>query len=219
MSAGFYQVPMEKSSQDYTACSTPFGSFKWLRMPTGLTGSPATFQCLVEKVLVGVTSKFCVPYLDDIIIFSSTPEEHLERLRLVFERFRAHNLNINPDKCDFFRMKVQFFGHIVSKDGLEVDPSKIEAVQKFPVPRSQTKVKPFLGLASYYRRLAPKIAEIARPLHKASETSTKFEWTPEAQDALESLKLKLTSTTTLAFPCLIYILYRSSFTLTRVNLL
>ena len=128
MSAAFYQVPMEEFSQDYTAFSTPFGSFKWLRMPMGLTGNPPTFQCLVEKVLVGLTWKTCVPYLEDNIIFSSTPEEHLERLRLVFERFRSHNLKINPDKCDFFRMKVHFLGHIGSKDGLEVDPSKIEAV-------------------------------------------------------------------------------------------
>ena len=193
---------MEESSQDYTAFSTPFGSFKWLRMPMGLTGSPPTFQCLVEKVLVGLTWKICVPYLDDIIIFSSTPEERLERLRLVFLRFRAHNLKINPDKCDFFRLQVQFLGHIESKDGLEFDPSKIEAVQKFPVPRSQTEVKSLLGLASYYRRFVPKFAEIARPLHKASETSTKFDWTPEAQDAFESLKLKLTSTPILAFPSL-----------------
>ena len=202
MSAGFYQVPMEESSQDYTAFSTSFGSFKWLRMPMGLTGSPPNFQCLVEKVLVGLTWKICLPHLDDNFIFSSTPEEHLERLRLVFQRFRAHNSKINPDKCDFFRMKLQFLGHIVSKDGLVVDPSKIGAVKKIPVPRSQTEVKSFLGLASYYRRFVPKFTEIARPLHKASETSTKFEWPPEAQDAFESLKLKLTSTPILAFPCL-----------------
>ena len=117
---------MEESSQDYTAFSTPFGSFKWLRMPMGLTGSPPTSQCLVEKVLVGLTWKICVPYLDDIIIFSSTPEEHLERLRLVFQRFRAHNLKINPDKCDFFKMKVQFLGHIVSKDGLEPSQQSVQ---------------------------------------------------------------------------------------------
>ena len=148
MSAGFHQAPMEESSQDYTAFSTPVGSFKWLRMPMGLTGSPRTFQCLVEKVLVGLPWKICQPYLGDFIILSSTPEEHLEHLRLVFERFRSHNLYIYPDKCDFFRMKVLFFGHIVSKDGLEVDPSKIEAVQKFQVPRSQTEENSFLGLAS-----------------------------------------------------------------------
>ena len=143
-----------------------------------------------------------MPYLDDIIKFSSTPEKHLERLRLVFERFCAHNLKIHPDKCDFFWTKVHFLGHIVSNDGLEVDPSKIEAVEKFPVPRSQTEVESCLGLASYYRRFLPKFAEIARPLHKASERSTKFEWTPEAQDAFESLKLKLTSTPILALLCL-----------------
>ena len=91
-------------------------------------------------------------------------------MRLVLERFRAHNLKINPDKCDLFRMKVQFLGHIVSKNGLGVDPSKIEAVQNIPVPRSQTDVKSFLGLDSYYRSLVPKFAEIARSLHKASET-------------------------------------------------
>ena len=202
MSAGFYQVAMEESSQGYTAFNTPFGSLKCLRMPMGLTGSPPTFQCLIEEVLVGLTWKICVPSLDDFIIFSSTTEKHLERLRLVFERFRAHNLKINPDKCDFFRMKVQFLTHIVSKDGLEVDPSKIEAVQKIPVPKSQTEVRSSLGLASYYRRFEPKFAEIARPLHKASETSTNFEWKPAAQDAFESLKLKLTSTPILAFPCL-----------------
>ena len=91
MSTGFYQVPMEESSQDYTAFSTPFGSFKWLRMTMGLTGSPPTFQCLVEKVLVGLTWKICVPYLDDIIIFSSSPEEHLELLRL-FSNDSVHTI-------------------------------------------------------------------------------------------------------------------------------
>ena len=85
MSAGFYQIPIEESSQDYTVFSTSFGYFKWLRMPMGLFGSPPTFQCLVEKVIVGLTWKICAPYLDDIIIFSSTPEEQLERLRLVFQ--------------------------------------------------------------------------------------------------------------------------------------
>ena len=99
-------------------------------------------------------------------------------------------------------MKVQFLGHIVSKDGLGVDHSKVEAVQKFPVPRSQTEVESFLGLASFYRRFVAKFAEIARRLHKASETSAKFERTREAQDLFEFLKLKPTSTPILAFPCL-----------------
>ena len=102
MSWGFYQLSMAEESQDYTAFSTPFGSFKWLRMPKGLTGSPNTFQSLMEQVLVGLTWKTTVPYLDDCIIFSSTAEEHIERLREVLERFRFANLKINPTKCDFF---------------------------------------------------------------------------------------------------------------------
>ena len=121
---GFYQLPMEPKSQNYTAFSTPFGSFKWLRMPMGLTGSPNTFQSLMEHVLVGLTWNITVPYLDDCIIFSKTPEEHIKRLQQVFQRFREANLKINPTKCAFFQTNVQFLGHVISKNGLEADPEK-----------------------------------------------------------------------------------------------
>ena len=113
-------------------------------------------------------------------------------------------------------MKVQFIGHIVSKNGLQVDPSKVKAVQKFPGPQSQTEVKSILVLASYYRRFVPKFAEIVRPLHKASETSAKFEWTSAAQEALQSLKLTLTSTPILAFPCHKELLYTDASQIARV---
>ena len=174
MSWGFYQLPMAEESQDYTAFSTPFGSFKWLRMPMGLTGRPNTFQILMEQVLVGVTRKTTVPYLDDCIIFSSTAEEHIEILRELLERFRSANLKINPTKCEFFRTRVPFLGHIISKNGLEADPDKIAAVKKYPIPTNPTEVKTFLGLCSYYRRYVQKFAEIARPLHKASEVTANF---------------------------------------------
>ena len=177
MSWGFYQLPMEPKSQNYTAFSTPFGSFKWLRMPMGLTGSPNTFQSLMEHVLVGLTWNITVPYLDDCIIFSKTPEEHIKRLQQVFQRFREANLKINPTKCAFFQTKVQFLGHVISKNGLEVVPEKFKAVQNFPVPQNQTDVKSFLGLCSYYRRYIKNFAMTARPLHKASETKSSFTWT------------------------------------------
>ena len=131
MSWGFYQLPMEPKSQNYTAFSTPFGSFKWLRMPMGLTGSPDTFQNLMEHVLVGLTWNITVPYLDDCIIFSKTPEEHIKRLQQVFQRFREANLKINPTKRAFFQTKVQFLGHVISKNGLEADPEKVKAAQNF----------------------------------------------------------------------------------------
>ena len=149
MSWGFYQLPMEPKSQNYTAFSTPFRCFKWLRMPMGLTGSPNTFQILMEHVLVGLTWNITVPYLDDCIIFSKTPEEHIKRLQQVFQRFREANLKINPTKCAFFQTIVQFLGHVISKNGLEADPEKIKAVQNFPVPENRTDNKSLLGLCSY----------------------------------------------------------------------
>ena len=149
MSWGFYQLPMDIKSQDFTAFSTPFGSFKWLRMSMGLTGSPNTFQSLMECVLMSLTWKMTVPYLDDCIIFSKTAEEHLERQRQLFERFRSANLKISPTKCEFFRTRVPFLGHIISKDGLEAEPEKVAAVKNFPIPTNPTEVKSFLGLCSY----------------------------------------------------------------------
>ena len=200
MSWGFYQLPLDESSQDYTAFSTPFGSFKWLVMPMGLTNSPPTFQNLMEIVLAKLIWKTTVPYLDDCIIFAASPEEHLERVREVLGRFRQANLKINPLKCEFFRTKVHFLGHVISKEGLQVDPTKIAAVKEFPVPINQTQVKSFLGLCSYYRRYIKNFAEIARPLHKASETNSPFKWTTEAEQAFEDLKARLLTTPILAFP-------------------
>ena len=197
---GFYQLPMDPKSQNHTAFSTPFGSFKWLRMPMRLTGSPNTFQSLMEHVLVGLTWNITVPYLDDCIIFSKTPDENIIRLQQVFQRFREANLKIDPTKRAFFQTKFQFLGHVISKNGLEADPEKVRAVRNFPVPQNQTDVRSFLGLCSYYKRYIKNFAMIARPLHKASETKGSFTWIEETQKAFESLKKNLSSTPDLAFP-------------------
>ena len=196
---GFYQLPMEEGSQDFTAFSTPFGTFKWLRMSRGLTGSPNTFQSLAEQVVVGLTWKTTVLYLDDCIIFPSTAAEHIQGLRNFLEKLRSANLKINPTKCELFRTHVPFLGHIISKDGLEADPDKIAAVEKFAIPTNPTEVRSFLGLCSYYRRYVKNLSEITRPLHKANEVVAIF-WTTEARDAFETLKSQLTTTPILAFP-------------------
>ena len=198
MSWGFYQLPMEEASQDYTAFSTPFGSFKWLRMPMGLTGSPNTFQSLMEKVLVGITWKFTTPYLDDCIY--GTIEEHLERLREVFQRFQDANLKISPTKCEFFRQKVPFLGHMVSREGIQADPGKTSTVNNYPVPKNATEIKSFLGICSYYRRYVRDFAKRARPLHQLTEKSKDFLWSSEAHEVVEVLKARLSSAPLLAFP-------------------
>ena len=154
----------------------------------------------MEHVLTGPIWKTSVPYLDGCIIFSTTPEEHLSRLRQMFQRFQQANLKNSPSKCAFFQTKVHLLLHIVSKDGLQVDPKNINAVLKFPTLTKQTQVKSFLGLASYYRRYVKDFAEIARPLPKASETSSEFQWNDAAQNFFDSLKHRLTTTPNLANP-------------------
>ena len=132
--------------------------------------------------------------------FQKHQRSTLKDLQQVFQRFREANLKINPTKCAFFQTKVQFLGHVISRNGLEADPEKVKAVQNFPVPQNQTDVKSFLGLCSYYRRYIKNFATIARPLHKASETKSSFNWTEETQEAFENLKKHLSSTPILAFP-------------------
>ena len=200
MSWGFYRLPMEPKIQNHTALSTPFGSFKWLRMPMGLTSSSNTFQSLMEHVLVRLTWINTVPCLDDCINFSKTPEEHIKRLQQVFQRSREANLKINPTKCAFFQTKVQLLGYVITKIGLEADPEKTAAVQNFAVPQNQTDSKSFLGLCSYYRRYVKNFVLIAGPLHKASETKSPFTWTEETQGTFESLKKHLPSPPILDFP-------------------
>ena len=200
MSWGFYQLHMEEASQDYTAFSTPFGSYKWLRMPMGLTGSPNTFQSLIERVLVGLSWKLTVPHSDDCIIFSRTIEEHLERLREVFQRFKDANLKINPTNCEFFRQKVPFLGHMVSSECIQADPEKTSTVNRYPIPKNATEVKSFLGLCSYYRRYVQDFAKMARPLHQLTEKSKDFFGNSKAQEAFEVLKARLTSASIMSFP-------------------
>ena len=219
MSWGFYQLPMEEASQEYTAFSTPFGSFKWLRMPMGLTGSPNIFQSLMAKVIVGLIWKITIPYLDDCIIFSRTVEEHLERLREVFQRFKDANLQINPTKCEFFRQKVPFLGHIVSREGIQADSEKTSTVNRYLIPKNATEVKSFSSLFSYYRRYVPDFAKIARPLYKLTGKSKDLLWNSEAQETFEVVKARLTSAPILAFPSMreTFILYTDASQHARVS--
>ena len=151
-------------------------------------------------MLVGLTRNITVPYWDDCIIFSKTPEEHIKTLQQFFQRFRDANLKINPTKCAFSQTKVRFLGHVIGKNGSEADPEKVKATQNFPIPQNQTDVKSFLGLRSYCRRYIKIFAVLARPLHKAGETKGSFTWTEETQEAFESLRIHLSSTPILAFP-------------------
>ena len=130
LQSGYWQVEMTEVSKPLTAFTVgPLGFYECVQMPFGLTNAPATFQCLMETCLGEIHPKWCIIYIDDIIVFSKTPEEHIERLRGVFEKLSAAGLRLKPSKYEFFKSQVTYLGHIVSKNGIETDPKNIEAIK------------------------------------------------------------------------------------------
>ena len=166
----------------------------------GLKNSPAFFATLTNKILGGYTGKFCSIYIDDIIFWSQTFEEHLNHLSQIFDRFKKANLKLKPTKCHFAKPEVLYLGHIISKDGIKVDPSKTNAVKTFPMPRNQHDIRSFLGLCNYYRKFVKNYSKITNPLNKLLVKDTKFKWTSKCQDAFEFLKEKLINAPILASP-------------------
>ena len=206
LQSGYWQVEMTEASKPLTAFTVgPLGFYECVQMPFGLTNAPATFQHLMETCLGEIHLKGCIFYLDDIIVFSKTPEEHTERLRGVFEKLSAAGLRLKPSKCKFFKSQVTYLGHIVSKHGIETDPKKIEAIKKWPVPKTVTKVQSFLGFTNYYCKFIPKYAQIVRSINQlvfgenASKKKALVEWTEECQVAFEHLKHLCSQTPILAY--------------------
>ena len=206
LQSGYWQVEMTEDSKPLTAFTVgPLGFYKCVWMPFGLTNAPAMFQCLMETCLGEMHLKWCIIYLDDIIVFSKTPEEHIERLRGVFEKLTAAGLRLKPSKCKFFKSRVTYLGHIVSKDGIETDPKKIEAIKKWPVPKTVTEVRSFLGFMNYYCKFIPRYAQVAKPINQlvsrdnANKKKALVDWTSECQDAFEHLKCLCSQTPILAY--------------------
>ena len=145
----------------------------------------------MNMVMQGLTWEACLVFLDDIIVISSTFEQHLERLNAVFERLRSANLKLKPSKCKLFQLKVKFLGSVVSEKGIEPDPEKLEVISDWPVPSNLTELRAFVGLASYYRRHVEGFSDIAKPLSELTKKNRPFVWGPEQQTAFETLKDRL----------------------------
>ena len=200
LQSGYHQVAMHPSSREKTAFVSHAGLFEYNVMSFGLTNAPPTFQRLMSRVLAGLEWKVCLIYIDDIIVFSSTFEEHLQRLSLVFDRIRQANLKLKPSKCHFARHSVKFLGFIVSANGISADPDKLEVVNSFPVPSNVKDVRSFLGLCNYYRRFVHDFARIASPINQLTRKDVKFVWSAECQHAFNLLKQSLCSNPVLAYP-------------------
>ena len=165
LKSGYWQVELDDESIPLTAFTVgPLGFYECVRMPFGLTNAPATFQRLMESCLGEMHLNWCIIYLDDVIIFSRTPEEHVQRLRSVLQKLRAAGLKLKPSKCEFFKDRISYLGHIVSKDGVETDPKKIQVIVDWPVPKTVYDVRSFLGFSNYYRNFMYQILPNSKTL-------------------------------------------------------
>ena len=178
LASGYWQLMLDPADKEKTAFVTQQGLFQFRVLPFGLCNAPATFERLMESVLAGLNFETCLLYLDDIIVFSDTFEKHIDRLEKVLQRLRSAGLKVSPKKCQFFQ-EVAFLGHVVNRYGIASSPDKISAVQEWPIPNNVHDVRSFLGTCSYYRRFIKNFAEIARPLHRLTETHASFHWTEQ----------------------------------------
>jgi hypothetical protein len=154
----------------------------------------------MDTILKNLIWTECFIYLDDLIIFSRTAEEHASRLDNILRRFEEANLQLHPGKCIFAKRQVQYLGYILSENGISASTKKVKAVRQYPTPKCVRDVRAFLGLASFYRRLVPNFAEIAKPLSKLTRKGQEFLWEPRQQEAFEILKEKLCTTPVLCYP-------------------
>ena len=184
--SGYHHITLGKSSRAKTAFLMPFGKYEFLMIPFGLAQAPAYFQLLMNKVLDGLD--FAMTYLDDIIIFSSNELEHLEHLEEVFRRLREADLKMKCSKCDFFKSKIHYLGHLISAEGIRPLPNKLDCIRNMPVPKDVKEIKQFIGLTGYYRKFVPRFADISRPLTALMKKDTKFEWSPACQRSFNLLK-------------------------------
>ena len=198
--SGYFQVEMEEADKEKTSFVTRSGLYHFKVMPFGCTNGPATFQRLMNLTLAGLNYKICLVYLDDIILMSSTVEEHLERLVLILERLRSAGLKLKPSKCKLLQKRISFLGHVVSDQGVETDHEKIRAVAEWPTPKSVADVRSYVGLCSYYRRFVKDFAAIAGPLHALTGKNVRFQWTTACQESFDELKRRLISSPILAMP-------------------
>ena len=160
--SGYYHIALGKDSRAKTAFVTPFGKYEFLQVPFGLAQAPAFFQHPMNKVLDNCS--FAMTYLDDIIIFSNTEEEHLAHIKEIFRRLEAADLKMKRSKCDFFKKHIHYLGHLISANGIQPLKDKLDTIRDMPAPSSPKEVKQFLGLAGYYRKFVPCFADLSRPL-------------------------------------------------------
>ena len=200
LASGYWQIQLTDEAKEKSAFCTNSGLYQFTVMPFGLTNAPATFQRLMERVLAGLQWHTCLVYIDDIIIFSETIEDHLKQMQDIFDRLKQAKLKLKPKKCKLLQTKVKYLGHIVSKEGVETDPDKVKAVRDWPRPSCVKDVRSFIGFCSYYRRFIPNFATVAKPLIRLTEKKVNFVWSDEHENAWLQLRELMADSPVLAYP-------------------
>ncbi|GJT55336.1 putative reverse transcriptase domain-containing protein [Tanacetum coccineum] len=198
--SGYHQLRVREEDIPKTAFRTRYGHFEFTVMPFGMTNAPAIFMDLMNRVCKPYLDKFVIVFIDDILIYSKSEEEHEVHLKTILDLLKKEKLYAKFSKCEFWLKEVQFLGHVVNHDGIHVDPSKVESVKNWKTPESSTEIRSFLGLAGYYRRFIENFSKIAKPLTLLTQKNKTYVWGDEQEEAFRILKEKLCNAPVLALP-------------------
>jgi len=198
--SGYHQILVKADDVQKTAFRSRYGHYEYVIMPFGVTNAPAVFMDYMNRIFRPFLDKFVVVFIDDILIYSRTREEHAEHLRLVLGVFREKQLYAKLSKCEFWMDEVQFLGHVISAQGIAVDPAKVEAEVKWENPKSATEIRSFVGLVGYYRRFIEGFSKIVAPLTLLTRKDQPFTWTDKCEESFQELKKRLTSAPILVIP-------------------
>ena len=196
----YWQVKIRTEDRKKTAFVCRYGHFEWLVMPFGLKNAPATFVRLMDEIFGDYLDTFIIVYLDDIVVYSKTLAQHVKHLELVFKRLREHRLYAKLDKCAFMQREIKFLGHLVSADGISVNPDKVKAISDWPVPKTVKDVRAFLGASGYYRKFILNYSKVASSLTELLKDEQPFKWQEEQSTAFNKLKNALSTAPVLQIP-------------------
>jgi hypothetical protein len=198
--SGYHQLKIRVEDIPKTTFTSRYGLYEFTVMSFGLTNAPAYFMYLMNKVFMEYLDKFVVVFIDDILVFSRSEEEHEEHLRLVLQKLCEHQLYAKFSKCAFWLKEVSFLGYIITDGGIAVDPSKVRDVLNWSPPKNVLEIRSFLGLAGYYRRFIEGFSKIVKPLTTLLEKGKEFKWDEKCQASFEELKKRLTTSPVLIVP-------------------
>src|SRR3954470_16380134 len=198
--SGYHQIRVKSSDVPKTAFRTRYGHYEFLVMPFGVTNAPAVFMDYMNRIFQPFVDQFVVVFIDDILIYSRTPQEHEEHLRIVLSVLQENKLFAKLSKCEFWMTEVRFLGHVISQGGVAVDPTKIEAVINWERPSNVSEVRSFLGLAGYYRRFIKGFSQLALPMTRLTRKECPYDWDSGCEQSFMGLKERLTTAPVLIVP-------------------